>query len=97
MERQTKCKHTDKNAFSTIGGNFCDVHGKGEKSAILQDYARHMGYVDKSDHMINCTLLADRLGNGQGSYFSILWTLPLLIALSFLPLVVQNYHTDSSE
>ena len=43
------------------------------------------------------TLLADGLGNRQRSYSSISWTLPFSTALSFLPLVVQNYHTDSSD
>jgi len=35
-----------------LDGNFCDEHGKAVKPAIIQDYSRHMGYVDKSDHMI---------------------------------------------
>jgi hypothetical protein len=34
-----------------LEGNFCDEHGKTMKLAIIQDYNRHMGYVDKSDHM----------------------------------------------
>jgi len=39
------------------------------------------------------TLSADGLGNGQRSYSSTFWTLPFSTALSFLALVVQNYHT----
>jgi hypothetical protein len=44
-------------------GNFCDMHGKAVKPAMVQDYAGHMGYVDKSNRMMKFTLLADRLGN----------------------------------
>jgi len=36
-----------------LQNNFCDEHGKAEKQAILQDYNRHMRYVDMSDHMTN--------------------------------------------
>ena len=38
---------------SSLECNFCDQHGKGMKLAIIQDYNRHMKYVDKSDHMTN--------------------------------------------
>ena len=31
-----------------------DEHEKALKPAVLQDYNRHMRYVDKSDHMMNC-------------------------------------------
>jgi hypothetical protein len=34
-------------------GNFCDKHGNVLKPAIIQDYNRHMGYIDKSDSMTN--------------------------------------------
>jgi hypothetical protein len=34
-------------------GNFCDAHGNALKPAIIQDYNRHVGYVDKSDHIMN--------------------------------------------
>jgi hypothetical protein len=34
-------------------GNFCGECGIALKPAIVQDYNRHMGYVDKSDHMTN--------------------------------------------
>jgi hypothetical protein len=34
-------------------GNFCDEYGNALKPAIVQDYNRHMGYVDKSDRMTN--------------------------------------------
>jgi hypothetical protein len=35
-------------------GNFIDEHGKAVKLTVIQDYNRHMGYVDKSDHMAKC-------------------------------------------
>jgi hypothetical protein len=34
-------------------GNLCDEYGNTLKPAIVQDYNRQMGYVDKSDHMTN--------------------------------------------
>jgi len=34
-------------------GNFCDKHGNAMKPATIQDCSRHMGYVDKSDHVTN--------------------------------------------
>jgi hypothetical protein len=34
-------------------GYFRDEHGKGIKPAIVADYNRHMGYVDKADRMTN--------------------------------------------
>ena len=36
-----------------LKGNFCDEYGKAARPAIIQDYNRHMGYVDKSDHITN--------------------------------------------
>jgi hypothetical protein len=38
---------------SSAEGNFCDEHGNALKPAIVQDYNRHMGYVDMSDRMMN--------------------------------------------
>ena len=67
-------------------GNFWGKHGKDVKLAIVQEYIRHMGYVEE----------ADWLGSGQRSYSSTFWTLPLSTAVIFLPLMVQNYHTDNS-
>jgi len=81
-----------------LEGNFCDKQGKAVKSARIQGYNRHKGYVKKSHRKSKFLLLAGRLGNGgKTSYSSISWTLPFSIALSFLPLVVQDYHIDSSD
>jgi hypothetical protein len=41
-------------------GNFSDEHGNALKPAILQDYNRHMGYVDKGDHMMNSYSISRR-------------------------------------
>ena len=38
---------------ATAEGNFCDDHGNAVKPAIVEDYNKHMGYVDKSDRMAN--------------------------------------------
>jgi len=56
-----------------------------------------MGYMDKSDHMTNSYSIADELGKWTDKLYLFFWTLPLSAALSFLPLVVQNCHTDSSD
>jgi hypothetical protein len=32
-------------------GNFCNQHGNALKLTIVQDCNRHIGYVDKIDHM----------------------------------------------
>jgi hypothetical protein len=34
-------------------GNYCDEHGNAIKPAIVADYNRHMGHVDKADRMAN--------------------------------------------
>jgi len=47
-----KCKHTNMH-YPPLEGNFCDKHGTAVKTAMIQDYNRHMGYVGKSDCMTN--------------------------------------------
>jgi hypothetical protein len=34
-------------------GSFCDEYVNAVKPAVVQDYNRHMGYIDKSDHTTN--------------------------------------------
>ena len=34
-------------------GNFCDDSNRHVKPHIVEQYNRHMGYVDNSDHMAN--------------------------------------------
>jgi hypothetical protein len=44
-------------------GNFCDEYGKVKPASIVQDYNRHILYVDKNDYLTKVTLLADSFGN----------------------------------
>ena len=74
-----------------LEGNFYDEHGKAMKSAIILYYNRHMGYVDKSDCMMNSYSIS------SWSWKWTFWTLPSSTALSFSPLMVQNYHTENSD
>jgi hypothetical protein len=50
-----KHKYVEKYASSSssVEGNVWDECGNAVKLAIVQDYNRHMGYTDKSDHMTN--------------------------------------------
>jgi len=36
-----------------VEGNFCDESGSAVKPRVIADYNAHMGYVDKSDRMVN--------------------------------------------
>jgi hypothetical protein len=47
----------------TADGNFCDKHRNALKPTIVQDYNRHMGYVNNSDCMTNIPPV-DGPGNG---------------------------------
>ena len=53
--------------------------------------------MDKSDHITNHSPLSDGTQHGQRNYFSTFWNLLFSTVLSFLPLVVQNYHTNYSD
>jgi len=57
-----------------LQNNFCNEHGKSEKPAILQDYNRHMRYVDISDHTMNTYSLS----KGTNKLFSHLLDLTIL-------------------
>jgi hypothetical protein len=76
-------------------GNLCDEYGRALKSAMVQDYNRHMGMRTNLTAWQTLTLLADGPGSGQRSY-STLWTLPFSTVLTFSSLVVQNYHANYS-
>jgi hypothetical protein len=39
-------------------GNFCDEYGNTLKPAIIQDYNRHMKYVDNCDYMMNTSSIS---------------------------------------
>jgi hypothetical protein len=77
------------NRHHPLKDNFCDEYGKPLKSTIVQDYNRHMGYVDKSDCM-TVTQSADTSGNDKKVVSLCFWPSDFEV-LSFSPLVVQNY------
>jgi hypothetical protein len=41
-------------------GNFCDEHGNAPKTAIVDSYNTHMGYVDKRDRKANSYSISRR-------------------------------------
>lgn len=41
-----------------VEGNFSDEHGNTLKPTIVEDFSRHMGYVDKSDHIVNSSFIS---------------------------------------
>ena len=43
-----------------VEGNFCDESGHAVKPHVIEDYNAHMGYVDKSDRMVNSYRIARR-------------------------------------
>ena len=51
-------------------GNSVDDSYNAIKPKVIEDYNKHMGYVDKSDWPI-ATELAEEHGNGLNNYFSI--------------------------
>ena len=53
MERQKNVNILTNMNSTPVKGNFCDEHVKAMQVAIIPDYTRNMGYVDKSDCMTN--------------------------------------------
>jgi hypothetical protein len=51
--KNKQCEHVDNLHCPPAEGNFCDEYGNTMKSTIVQDYDRHMGYVNKSGRMTN--------------------------------------------
>jgi len=82
---------------SPLEGNFSDDHGKTMKPAIIQDCNRRMGYADESDRMTYFYSVSIWTWKWTKELFFQIWTLPFSTALSFLPLVFQNYYTDNSD
>jgi len=62
-------------------GNFCHDHGNALKPAIRQDYNEHVGYVNKSDRMMNTYSISRRTWK---------WTKKLFLHL--LDLTVLNSY-----
>ena len=42
-------------------GNFCDESGRALKPRVIEDYNTHMGYVDKSEWMVNSYGISRRM------------------------------------
>jgi len=38
--------------YTSANGNFLDEHGNAFKTEMLQDYSRHMGYINLGDRII---------------------------------------------
>jgi hypothetical protein len=49
---------------SPAEGNFCDEYGNALKLGTVQDYNRHMGYVDK------CYFIGRHIWGGGGEFFT---------------------------
>jgi hypothetical protein len=71
-----------------LEGNFCDEHGKAMQPAMIQNYNRHVRYVDKYDRMIK-------------SYSISRWTkkpffylLDLTIRNSFIILASRGFYSE---
>ncbi|PNF25409.1 hypothetical protein B7P43_G09165 [Cryptotermes secundus] len=54
-------------------GSFCDEHVNAIKPAIVADYNKHMGYVDKAAEWQTVIASVVGPGNGQINHFSISW------------------------
>jgi hypothetical protein len=77
-------------------GNFCDEHGNAIKPEIIQDYNRHMGYVDLGDRMTNSYSIQRRTWKWTKKLFFQL--LDMAILNSFLLLTARGTkitHRDS--
>jgi hypothetical protein len=53
-----------------VQGNFCDEHGNALKPVIIQDYNRHMGYVDERDCMRNTYTISGQTWKWTKKLFS---------------------------
>ena len=82
---------------SPAKGNFCDESGNAPKPAIMEDYNRHTGQVDKNDRMVNShyqSLYIEMDGKKLFCHFLIL-KIPTATC-SWSP-VVLKFHTETSQ
>ncbi|XP_023726519.1 piggyBac transposable element-derived protein 4 [Cryptotermes secundus] len=77
LERQALCVCSDEYAPSSIGG---DESGHAIKPHVIEDYNAHMGFVDKSDRMVNSYGIARRTWKGTKKLFSHLLDMTILNA-----------------
>ncbi|PNF19047.1 hypothetical protein B7P43_G11709 [Cryptotermes secundus] len=59
-------------------GSFCDEHGNAIKPAIVANYNKHMGYVDKADRMANSYSICRRTWKWTNKLFFHLLDLTIL-------------------
>jgi hypothetical protein len=73
-----------------LEGSFCDEHGKAMKPAIIQDYNRHMGYVDNSAHMTNSYSISRQTWKWTKKLLLHLMDLTILNSVMVLTLMIQT-------
>jgi hypothetical protein len=93
-----------------VEGNFCDESGQAVKPRVIEDYNAHMGYVDKSDRMVNSYGIARRTWKWTKKLFFHLTDMAILNAFllhktccgkmthkRFREVLVRNLITESHE
>src|SRR5215469_5043098 len=93
-----------------VEGNFCDESGHAVKPRVIEDYNAHMGYVDKSDRMVNSYGIARRTWKWTKKLFFHLTDMAILNAFllhktcggkmkhkRFREVLVRNLITESHE
>ena len=74
LERQAGCVHSDKHERPPVEGNFTQESGQAIKPRVVEDYNPYMGFVDKSDRMVNSYGIARRTWKWTKKLFSTLQT-----------------------
>ena len=69
-------------------GNFCNESGCAVKPRVIEDYNTHMGYVDKSDRMVNSYDIARRKWK---------WTKKLFFHLTDMCILNPSWYTKPVE
>jgi len=93
-----------------VEGNFCDRSGRAVKPHVIEDYNTRMGYVDKSDRMVNSYGIARRTWKWTKKLFFHLTDMTILSAFllhktcggkvthkRFREVLVHNLITESHE
>jgi hypothetical protein len=82
--------------YPPLEGNFCDKHGTAVKTAIIQDYNTHMGYVGKSDCMTNPYSISRRTSKWTNEIFLHLLDVTILNSCIILTSCASNYCINIS-
>jgi len=93
-----------------VEGNFCDISGHAVKPRVIEDYNAHVGYVDKSDRIVNNYGIARRMWKWTKKLFFHLTDKDILNAFllhktcggkmthkKFWEVLVRNLITESHE